>query len=90
MATFEPDGPITSIKVQLHTAAVSDASTNTDICVKLFDGPDAFRYGGHAPENGSFVNQVSNICYAQRASTASATRNSTSLRRQCSRAPASR
>jgi len=39
MAKFEPDEPITSIKVQVHTAGVSDASTDSDIYVELFDWP---------------------------------------------------
>jgi len=47
MAKFEPDELITSIKVQLHTANVSDASTDSDILVELFDWPEGF--GGGIP-----------------------------------------
>jgi hypothetical protein len=39
MAKFEPDALITKIHVQLHTAAVSDASTDSDIFIELFDWP---------------------------------------------------
>ena len=40
MAKFEPDEPITKIRIQLHTSAVSDASTDSDIFVELFDWPE--------------------------------------------------
>jgi hypothetical protein len=40
---FEPDEPITSLKVKLHTANVSDASTDSDIFVELFDWPQELK-----------------------------------------------
>jgi hypothetical protein len=48
---FENDEAITSIKVQLHTAALSDASSDSDIGVELFgnvqdpESPFGFRLG---------------------------------------------
>jgi hypothetical protein len=42
---FEPDEPITSIKVPLHTVAVSDASTDSDISVELFDSVNRLPLG---------------------------------------------
>ena len=45
MATHEPDEPINKITVQLHTAAVSDASTDSDIFVELFDWPQDINPG---------------------------------------------
>ena len=36
---FEPDEIITKVRVQVHTAAVSDASTDSDIYIELFDWP---------------------------------------------------
>ena len=44
MATFEPDEPITKIRIQLHTSAVSDASTDSDIFVELFDWPQGIDF----------------------------------------------
>lgn len=41
-SSFEPDEPIQAIQVQLHTAAVSDASTDSDIFIELFDWPPGF------------------------------------------------
>jgi len=40
MASFEPDEPINSMKVVLHTADVFDADTDSDIFVELFDWPE--------------------------------------------------
>lgn len=46
MAKFEPDEPITKIRVQVHTAAVSDASTDSDIFIELFDWPPGLEQFG--------------------------------------------
>jgi hypothetical protein len=46
MAKFEPDEPITKIKVQVHTVALSDASTDSDIFVELFDWPEGLDLPG--------------------------------------------
>src|SRR6266540_2432255 len=42
MATFEPDEPITSIKVKIYTADVAEGGTDDDVFIELFDWPKGF------------------------------------------------
>jgi hypothetical protein len=43
MATFEPDEPITAIRVRIHTADVANGGTDDDVFVELFDPPDELK-----------------------------------------------
>jgi hypothetical protein len=60
MAKLEPDAPITKIVVQVHTAGVSDASTDSDIFIELFDWPEGIDTSGLL---GPFVAEIDTSDY---------------------------